>query len=193
MKALVAIALAVATLVVGVESVRAQTIDLVDDQDCGDFATQADAQAHYRMWPWDPDKLDGLDRDGTYDGIACEDRPCRCDPVRVARQPFPTTGTISSSGATAPPITASRIRFGYGAGGPAITCPSDGVWLLAYWMGFPPSGVQPFSIHEQCIGVDAFWIYGNGQWNGVSPAAPDFANDVFDPPVGAAVWLRGAR
>lgn len=38
-----------------------------DDQNCADFASQADAQAHYRANTSDPD---GLDRDN--DGIACE-------------------------------------------------------------------------------------------------------------------------
>lgn len=40
----------------------------VDDQDCKDFATQADAQAHLDADKSDPD---GLDADG--DGVACEE------------------------------------------------------------------------------------------------------------------------
>lgn len=38
-----------------------------DDQNCADFASQADAQAHYRADTSDPDGLDADD-----DGIACE-------------------------------------------------------------------------------------------------------------------------
>lgn len=52
-----------------------------DDQNCGDFASQAEAQAHLRADPQDPDGLDarpgpadGNDQAGG-DGIACESRP----------------------------------------------------------------------------------------------------------------------
>lgn len=38
-----------------------------DDQDCADFATRAEAQAHFDVDPSDPDRLDSDN-----DGIACE-------------------------------------------------------------------------------------------------------------------------
>jgi hypothetical protein len=75
-----------------------------DDQNCEDFASQADAQAHLRADPSDPDGLDALpgpadgndDRtaDGHGDGIACERRPAPYDREPVFA-PAPTT--------TAPP------------------------------------------------------------------------------------------
>ncbi len=40
------------------------------DRDCGDFATQPEAQAHMNAHPGDPDGLDGDN-----DGIACESLP----------------------------------------------------------------------------------------------------------------------
>ena len=48
------------------------------DLNCSDFSTQAEAQAHLRDHPTDPD---GLDADG--DGIACESLPCPCDLTAV--------------------------------------------------------------------------------------------------------------
>ena len=52
------------------------------DQDCSDFSSQADAQAHLRADPSDPD---GLDSDS--DGVACESLPAPFDrtPVAAAR------------------------------------------------------------------------------------------------------------
>jgi hypothetical protein len=83
--------------------------------DCSDFATQADAQAHYRLHPTDPDQLD-VD----VDGIACEDvAPCPCDLVPLGQAtptPSPTaaptaTGTASptlAAGTATPTGTATR-------------------------------------------------------------------------------------
>ena len=45
------------------------------DLDCGDFGTQAEAQAH--LFPGDPHRLDADD-----DGIACDSLPCPCSSVR---------------------------------------------------------------------------------------------------------------
>lgn len=60
-----------------------------DRFDCGDFPTQAQAQAVLRADPSDPNRLDANN-----DGIACESNPCPCDrtPVagRVAPTPAPT-------------------------------------------------------------------------------------------------------
>jgi endonuclease YncB( thermonuclease family) len=44
------------------------------DLDCGDFATQAGAQAVLNANPSDPNGLDGSDNDGR----ACESNPCPC-------------------------------------------------------------------------------------------------------------------
>ena len=51
-----------------------------DAFNCGQFRSQADAQAVLRANPRDPNRLDG-DRDG----IACEGNPAPHDPVRVPR------------------------------------------------------------------------------------------------------------
>lgn len=49
------------------------------DMDCGDFATQAEAQAFFAAaGPGDPHLLDG---DG--DGVACESNPCPCSSTAV--------------------------------------------------------------------------------------------------------------
>lgn len=59
------------------------------DMDCGDFATQAEAQAFFDgAGPGDPHLLDG---DG--DGVACESNPCPCPtlvPVLGTATPTPT-------------------------------------------------------------------------------------------------------
>ncbi len=59
-----------------------------DDQNCDDFASQADAQAHYRADTTDPD---GLDRDD--DGLACEDHPGYAEGSATDMQPV---GSASS-------------------------------------------------------------------------------------------------
>ena len=51
-----------------------------DRYDCGDFRSQAEAQAVLRADPRDPNRLDS-DRDG----IACESNPPPRDLVRVPR------------------------------------------------------------------------------------------------------------
>jgi hypothetical protein len=79
-----------------------------DDQNCEDFASQAEAQAHLRADSQDPDGLDarpgpadGNDQAGG-DGIACEHRPGPLDrepvfadspasPAPPAVEPTPTT------------------------------------------------------------------------------------------------------
>jgi hypothetical protein len=89
-----------------------------NDQNCADFASQADAQAHLRADPQDPDGLDARPgpADGNNqaggDGIACESLPGPFDrepvfagspalpaptpaaptPTTIAGQPLPFTG-----------------------------------------------------------------------------------------------------
>jgi hypothetical protein len=53
-----------------------------DRYNCGDFASQAQAQAVLRADPRDPNGLDGNDNDG----IACESRPSPFDRNPVARR-----------------------------------------------------------------------------------------------------------
>ena len=48
---------------------------------CGDFASQAQAQAVLRADPSDPNRLDGNDQDG----LACESRPAPKDLTPVPR------------------------------------------------------------------------------------------------------------
>lgn len=75
---------AIVLLVVSLSPVHAQDFDPTqyigqgDAYNCGDFASQADAQAVLRADPSDPNRLDA-DRDG----IACERnrRPFDLDPV----------------------------------------------------------------------------------------------------------------
>jgi hypothetical protein len=77
-----------------------------DDQNCADFASQAEAQAHLRADPQDPDGLDarpgpadGNDQAGG-DGIACESLPGPFDrePVFAGSPPpaaVPTPTTVA--------------------------------------------------------------------------------------------------
>ncbi len=67
------------------------------DMDCGDFATQAEAQAFFvGAGPGDPHLLDG---DG--DGVACESNPCPCSttlaPVLATETPTPTPTPIPTA------------------------------------------------------------------------------------------------
>lgn len=58
------------------------------DRDCGDFATQAAAQAFYLAnGPGDPHRLDA---DG--DGVVCESNPCPCS---TSQTPQPLVGATS--------------------------------------------------------------------------------------------------
>ena len=52
-----------------------------DRYNCGDFASQAQAQAVLRADPRDPNNLDGNDNDG----LACESNKAPYDRVPVAR------------------------------------------------------------------------------------------------------------
>ena len=79
------------------------------DMDCGDFATQAAAQAFYlSAGPGDPHRLDA---DG--DGVVCETNPCPCmgnaQPVPLVGQatppaPTPTPGTNPDGSGSSGPL-----------------------------------------------------------------------------------------
>ena len=73
------------TLVIGMVAAPAAQ---AQDRDCGDFATQAAAQAHFVALGGpasDPDRLDG-----DSDGIACEALPCPCGSPTPRSAPTPT-------------------------------------------------------------------------------------------------------
>ena len=81
------------------------------DLNCNNFASQADAQAHLRANPSDPDHLDA---DG--DGIACESRPAPKDLVKVDRSvgatattAAPTVGTVVANPAVAATATPPAV------------------------------------------------------------------------------------
>jgi hypothetical protein len=89
----------VVLVMAGVGLVAGPAIAQADDQNCSDFASQAEAQQHLRADPSDPDGLDanpgpadGNDQAGG-DGIACESNPGPFDREPVfANQAPPTTG-----------------------------------------------------------------------------------------------------
>jgi hypothetical protein len=96
-----------------------------NDQNCSDFPTQADAQAHLRADPSDPDGLDanpgvadGNDQAGG-DGIACESNPGPFD-----RQPV-LGGGVTPAPTTSPPTTA----------GPELPSTGPSSWLLPFGVG----------------------------------------------------------
>ena len=66
-----------------------------DDQNCADFASQADAQAHLDADTTDPDNLDGDN-----DGQACEAYPYS--------SPVPTSPPVTTGGGQALPFTGSH-------------------------------------------------------------------------------------
>jgi endonuclease YncB( thermonuclease family) len=84
------------------------------DMDCGDFATQAEAQAFFlASGPGDPHLLDG---DG--DGVACETNPCPCSGTVV---PFVGTATPTPTPTATPtttPTTTPTDPNGSGESGP---------------------------------------------------------------------------
>ena len=89
---------------------EAQSVQEGDPFDCGDFDSQAEAQAELRRHPSDPGGLD--EDDGADDGIACEvyeyDNPARDEtPVGPVASPPPTTTSAPPTTTSAPPTTAS--------------------------------------------------------------------------------------
>lgn len=61
------------------------------DKDCGDFATQEEAQAHLEAHQGDPDGLDG-----DKDGIACESLPS-AGGARAGAEETAKTGSVARS------------------------------------------------------------------------------------------------
>lgn len=127
------------------------------DMDCGDFATQAEAQAFFAAaGPGDPHLLDG---DG--DGIACESNPCPCSttvvPLVGSTTPTPTP--------TATPTTATDPD-GSGNSGPTrrdrvvVVRVTDGDTLKVRMA----DGVEEY---VRLIGIDTPEVYGHAECGGV--------------------------
>lgn len=108
--------LALALTLAGTASFTASRAGAAGDMDCGDFATQAAAQAFFvAAGPGDPH---ALDHDG--DGIACESNPCPCTtsvaPL-VGTTPSPTPSTTPTPSPTPSP-TPGVDPDGSGSSGP---------------------------------------------------------------------------
>src|SRR6266508_5543570 len=91
------IALVAVVLVAAVGLLAGPAMAQADDQNCSDFASQAEAQQHLRADPSDPDGLDAKpgpadsnDQAGG-DGIACESNPAPFDREPVFAGPPPTS------------------------------------------------------------------------------------------------------
>lgn len=101
---------------------------------CGDFESQAAAQAYLSDSPGDPD---GLDPD--HNGIACENIPCPCDTVPVdwftasnptttpSSQPTASSTPTGSTGATGS-TGSSSAGAASGPSGPKVVVVSQGVY-----------------------------------------------------------------
>ena len=116
------------------------------DRDCGDFATQAAAQAFMlASGPGDPHGLDGSDNDGR----ACESNPCPCG--TTAPQPF-VGGTTGTPTPQPPPVV---VRRDVGN----VVKVTDGDTLKVRVRGI---GVRDVRI----IGIDTPEVYGGIQCGG---------------------------
>jgi endonuclease YncB( thermonuclease family) len=123
------------------------------DRDCGDFATQAAAQAFMlASGPGDPHGLDGSDNDGR----ACESNPCPCG--ATAPQPFvgSTTGTTSTDpSSSATPAAADVVRRNVGN----VVKVTDGDTLKVRIRGV---GIRDIRI----IGIDTPEVHGGAECGG---------------------------
>lgn len=126
------------------------------DMDCGDFATQAEAQAFLAAaGPGDPHLLDG---DG--DGVACESNPCPCSTAIV-----PLVGGTTSPTPTATPTTTDPD--GSGNSGPTrrdravIVRVTDGDTLKVRLKG----GAEEY---VRLIGIDTPEVHGRTECGGAA-------------------------
>jgi hypothetical protein len=97
-----------------------------DDQNCPDFASQAEAQAHLRADPSDPDGLDGNDNDG----IACESLPAPFDRTPVVAAS--AAGAAGAVGADTLARTGPRSTPMLGVGGALLVAGAVLVWMAKY-------------------------------------------------------------
>src|SRR6266508_4502268 len=127
------LALVAVVLVAAVGLVAGPAIAQADDQNCSDFASQAEAQQHLRADPSDPDGLDakpgpadGNDQAGG-DGIACESNPgpFAREPVFAGPPPTEPPPTEPPPTTEAPPTTV----------GPALPFTGPSPWLLPFGVG----------------------------------------------------------
>jgi endonuclease YncB( thermonuclease family) len=148
------------------------------DMDCGDFATQAEAQAFFvAAGAGDPHRLDS---DG--DGIACEGNPCPCStaPVPLVGSPTPTPTPV----APAPTATPTTDPLGSGNSGPTrrdrarVVRVTDGDTLKVRLAG----GTEEY---VRLIGIDTPEVHGRRECGG------SFASRAMDrfAPVGSRVVL----
>lgn len=124
------------------------------DMDCGDFATQAEAQAFFvAAGAGDPHQLDS---DG--DGIACEGNPCPCSttPVPLVGSPTPTP---------TPSATPTTDPLGSGNSGPTrrdtarVVRVTDGDTLKVRLAG----GAEAY---VRLIGIDTPEVHGRRECGG---------------------------
>lgn len=119
------------------------------DRDCGDFATQAAAQAFMlASGAGDPHGLDGSDNDGR----ACESNPCPCG----ATAPQPFVGNPNGNQTTAPTVAQTDVvRRNVGN----VVKVTDGDTLKVRIRGI---GVRDIRI----IGIDTPEVYGGAECGG---------------------------
>jgi LPXTG-motif cell wall-anchored protein len=93
-----------------------------DDQNCSDFASQAEAQDHLRADPSDPDGLDGDN-----DGIACESLPPPFD-----RNPIVAASADEAAGVDTLAQTGPRSTPTLRIGGALLVAGAVLVWMARY-------------------------------------------------------------
>ncbi len=142
----VARAVALSLAAFGLAGLAPAPATAIVDRDCGDFATQAAAQAFMlASGPGDPHGLDGSDNDGR----ACESNPCPCS--TSAPQPF--VGGTTSTQQPQPHPVAVRRNVGN------VVKVTDGDTLKVRIRGV---GVRNVRI----IGIDTPEVYGGVQCGG---------------------------
>ena len=160
-------AVALALAVFGLTSIVPAAATAIVDRDCGDFATQAAAQAFMlASGPGDPHGLDGSDNDGR----ACESNPCPCG--TTAPQPF--VGSTGNTTPTQPQPAPAVVRRNRGN----VVKVTDGDTLKVRIRGI---GVRDIRI----IGIDTPEVHGGTECGGES--ASQRMRELA--PVGSTVWL----
>ena len=150
------------------------------DRDCGDFATQAAAQAFFlSAGPGDPHRLDS---DG--DRVVCESNPCPCS-TGQAPQPFAGTSPTSSPSPTPTTTPGSTDPEGSGSSGPVrrdvgnVVKVTDGDTLKVRIDGV---GIRDIRL----LGIDTPEKYGRRECGGELATAAMGQ----EAPVGSRVVLR---
>lgn len=140
-------ALVLALAAFGLTGLAEAPATAIIDRDCGDFASQAAAQAFMlASGPGDPHGLDGSDNDGR----ACESNPCPCG--TTAPQPFVGTTTSTQHDPQPAPAVVRRDRGN-------VVKVIDGDTLKVRIRGV---GVRSIRI----IGIDTPEVYGGTECGG---------------------------